>query len=64
VNNPGTQFTLELTKKDVIGLYISLTHPERTLNDSSARILKTIEDYLFTFLTIDQFEHIEDIYLE
>jgi hypothetical protein len=61
VNN-SDEFTLTMSRNDVIGLYISLKHPDCPLNDSSARILKKIEDYLFTFLTIDQFEHIEDVY--
>ncbi|MBN2535333.1 MAG: hypothetical protein JXB88_20815 [Spirochaetales bacterium] len=62
MNDPDNDFILQLKRKDVIGLYISLKQSGCQLTDSTARILKKIEDYLYTFLTIDQFENIEDIY--
>ena len=64
MNDSDKDFILQLKRKDAIGLYISLKQPDCHLTDSSARILKKIEDYLYTFLTIDQFDKIEDIYSE
>lgn len=62
MNNQNNDFTLSLNQRDVIGLYISLKRCDAGLTESGMRILKKIEEYLFDFLTIDQFAHIEDMY--
>jgi len=64
MNNIKEDFILRLNKKDVICLFILLKQSDCSFFDSNARILKKIEEYLFTFLTIDQFEHIEDYYTD
>lgn len=63
-NNKADNFILTLNQKDVVGLYLSLKKCNDQLNESSARIVKKIEQYLYDILTIDQFARIDDFYSE
>jgi hypothetical protein len=61
-NHSEENFNLSMDQKDTIGLYLSLKNSRDQLNDSSARIVKKIEEYLYTILTIEEFAHIDEYY--
>mgnify|MGYP006305465921 CR=1 FL=1 len=55
-------YTIELGKKDYIGLFIQLRKSEMELDPVCGTLFKKMEKKLFNILTIEEYENIEHLY--